>query len=668
MKTAFKKLFQPYNIKNMSVKNRTVMMPMGTNFGEQNGEMSFLHMNYYEERAKGGVGLIIVENVSVDFPLGSNGTTQLRLDHDAYIPRLYLLCEKVHRHGSSIAVQINHAGASAMSSRTGIQPVSSSNIPSKEGGEIPRPLTREEIDIIVKKYGDAARRAQIIGFDAVEIHAGHSYLISQFLSPLYNDRTDEFGGSLENRSRFAKMVIEEVRRQVGPNFPIILRISADELMEGGNTLEDTLAYLEYLDAEVDIYNVSCGLNGSIQYQIDANYLEDGWRSYMAKAVKEKYHKPTITMGNIRNPEVAEAILEKGDADFIGLGRSLIADPEWPNKAKAGRVQDIRKCISCNIGCAGNRIGINRPIRCTINPSVHNGDIHKSRKIIKPCNVLVIGGGTAGLEAACTAAEVGCTTFLIEKEKELGGLASIISKIPAKKRLGDFPEYLIHRAEGLSNLFIFTDTEASVSMTETFHPDIIVNATGSNPLLPPIKGLSDYLDQPDGHVYSILGMIRNIHQFPEDMTGKKVVVIGGGAVGLDVVEFTAPKGAQVSIVEMMPSIGKDLDPVSRTDLMHLMASHHVAQLTETALTEIRPDAFIVRTKDGQEKELPFDYGFLCLGMRSHLPLYDALVEYYDNTETELLNIGDSVRARRIIDGVQEGRNILDVLERLGYLTI
>ena len=318
MKCNYKNIFSPLTIKNMTMKNRIMMTPMGTNYGEQTGEMSFLHINYYEQRAKGGVGLIMVENASVDSPLGSNGTTQIRIDHDNYMPRFFKLCETVHSHGACIGLQLNHAGASAQSKRTNIQPVSASNIPSKEGGEIPRPLTKDEIYAIVKKYGEAAARAQASGFDCIEIHAGHSYLISQFLSPTTNVRTDEFGGSPENRARFARLVLEEVRKQVGPMFPIFVRLSADEFMEHGNTLDDTLNYLQYFQEEVDVFDVSAGLNGSIQYQIDANYLEDGWRSYMAKAVREKYGKPCVTMGNIRDPRVADDILARGDADIIGM--------------------------------------------------------------------------------------------------------------------------------------------------------------------------------------------------------------------------------------------------------------------------------------------------------------------------------------------------------------
>lgn len=666
MKNKYQHIFSPMTIRHMTVKNRIVMMPMGTNFGEQNGEMSFLHINYYEQRAKGGTGLLIVENASVDSPQGSNGTTQLRIDLDNYIPRLYKLCENIHKHGACIAIQINHAGASAMSSRIGMQPVSASDVPSKAGGEIPRPLEKDEILHIVRKYGEAAKRAQICGFDAVEIHAGHSYLISQFLSPIYNKRTDEFGGSVENRTRFARMVIEEVRKQVGPFFPIFLRISADEFMEGGNTLEDTLTYLQYLEKEVDVFDVSCGLNGSIQYQIDANYLPDGWRSYMARAVKEKFGKPCITVGNIRHPQVAEDILAKGDADFIGMGRGLIAEPEWVNKVEYGKECDLRNCISCNIGCAGHRIGLNQPIRCTVNPAVNSGEDYMKHKVKKPCNVVVIGGGTAGLEAACTAAEVGCTTFLIEKSAQLGGLASVISKIPDKKRLADFPQYLIHRAEKLHNLFIFRNTSANVDLVKSLNPDIIVNATGSVPTLPPITGLHDLVDKEGTNVATVLKMIDRIQEYPEDMDGKKVSIIGGGAVGLDVMEFFTERGAEVSMVEMLPMIGNGLDPVSKCDIQAKLKKYQVKQMVNTVLQEVKNDRFIVKTPQGEIQEIPFDYGFICLGMRANTPVLADLEEAFGDTNVDIINIGDSKRARRIIEGTEEGRNILSALARHDYL--
>ena len=524
----------------------------------------------------------------------------------------------------------------------------------------------DELPGIAEKYAQAAVNARKAGFDAVEIHGAHSYLISQFLSPITNKRTDEFGGSAENRARFAKLVIEEVRKQVGPFFPIFVRISADELMEGGNTLEDTLEYLQYFEKEVDVFDVSCGLNGSIQYQIDANYLPDGWRSYMAKAVKEKYGKPCMTVGNIRDPKVAEDILARGDADFIGMGRGLIADPEWVNKVEFGNECDIRKCISCNIGCAGHRIGLNQPIRCTVNPAVNTGEDYMKQKVNKPCNVVVIGGGTAGLEAACTAAEVGCTTFLIEKKAELGGLASVISRIPDKKRLADFPNYMIHRAGRLHNLFIFKNTSATAELVKSLNPDIIVNATGSVPTLPPITGLHDLVDKDGTNVATVLKMIERINEYPKDMAGKKDAIIGGGAVGLDVMEFFTERGAEVSMVEMLPMIGNGLDPVTKCDTNAKMAKYHVKQMTNTALQEVKNDRFIVKNPEGEIEEVPFDYGFICLGMRANTPVLSEIEEAFNDTNVEIVNIGDSKRARRIIEGTEEGRNILNVLARHDYL--
>lgn len=666
MKSKYSHIFSPFTVQRMTTKNRIVMTPMGTNFGEHSGEMSFLHINYYEQRAKGGVGLLTVENASVYSPQGSNGTTQLRIDRDEFIPRLFNLCERVHKHGACISIQLNHAGASAMSSRTGEQPVSASNIPSKEGGEIPRPLEKDEIYMIVKKYGEAAKRAQIAGFDAVEIHAGHSYLLSQFLSPLTNKRTDEFGGSAENRARFTRLVIDEVRKQVGPFFPIFVRISADEFLDGGNTLDDCIDYLQYFGDNVDVYDVSAGLNGSIQYQLDANYMPDGWRSYMARRVKEAYGKPVVTVGNIRDPQVAEDILARGDADLIGMGRGLIADPEWVNKVEFGHEDDIRKCISCNVGCAGHRIGLNQPIRCTVNPAVNSGADYYKHKVNKPCNVVVVGGGTAGLEAACTAAEVGCTTFLIEKSNQLGGLASIISNIPDKTRMKDFPKYLIHRASKLHNLFIFKNTEANVDLVKNLNPDIIVNATGSSPTLPPITGLHDLVDKEGTRVATVLKMIERMDTYPEDMKGQKVAVVGGGAVGLDVMEYFTEKGADVTMIEMLPIIGNGLDPVTKCDTQTKMKKYNVKQMTKTALQEVHNDKFVVKNPEGEIEDVPFDYGFICLGMRASTPVLKDLEEAYADTNVEVYNIGDSKRARRIIEGTTEGRNVIEVLKRHDFM--
>ena len=669
MKTKYPNIFEPLTVKRTTIRNRIAMTPMGTNYGEANGEMSNRHMNYYSLRAKGGVRLIILENANIEYPVGSNGTSQIRIDHDSYMPRYYQLVESLHKDGATVAIQINHAGASASSARTGVETVSSSNVPTKAGGEIPRPMTKEEILTTVKKYAEAARRIQAIGFDAIEIHCGHSYLMSQFISPYYNKRTDEFGGSVENRLRFPRMVLEAVRKEVGPWFPIIVRVSAEERVPGGNTLEDTLEYLEYLDEFVDMYDVSCGLNPSLQYQIDSNFLPDGWRSYMSRAVKDKFGKPVINTGNYRDPKTVEKVLESGDVDIVGMGRGLIAEPNWVKKVQSGEEDMLRKCISCNVGCAGNRIGVNRPIRCTVNPAVPEGDIYKKLKVNKNCNVVVIGAGTAGMEAACTAAEVGCNVFLLEKKDHVGGLSSFISNLPSKTRMKDFPKYLENRASKLDNLYTFLNTEANVELIKKFKPNIIVNATGSVPLVPPIKGLKENLEA--GNVSTIFDMINNVNdgKYPDEVcSGKKVVVIGGGSVGLDVIEYFAPRGAECTIVDMLPQIGMLADPITKCSMRETHDKYGVKEYVNTALQEVKENSFVVKLPNGEITELEFDLGFNCLGMRANNPLLPELKEAFDDTDVAIYQVGDSVRARRIMEGTMDGRAVLNVLEAHGYLDL
>ena len=649
-------LLSPINIKSMALRNRVVMPPIGTNFAGLGGEMTDDHMAYYSQRARGGTALITLENVCIDYPSGTNGTTQVRFDDDQYLPGMFKFTEAMHAHGAAVSVQLNHAGASASPLRMKEQVVSSSNIPSKTGGNIPRPLKVYEIYRIVEKFSEAADRAKRAGFDCVEIHAGHSYLLSQFLSPVYNRRTDEFGGSLENRARFPQMVVRAVRSVLGPMYPIGLRISADELQEGGNKLDDSLRILEYLVDEVDILNVSAALNDSLQYQIDQMSLADGWRSFMAAEVREKFGKITMTTGNIRNPEVAERILAEGQADLIGMGRGLIAEPYWVDKTATGREHLLRKCISCNIGCADHRIGRARPIRCTINPDLFTEAAHKKIKIDFKPKVLVIGGGTAGLEAAATAAEMGCPVKLMEQGDHLGGLAAEICKIPEKKRIRDFVDYQSNRIKGLNNLEVRLNTVADLAAIRAEKPDLIVAATGSNPLLPPISGLKEELAREGGRVHSITKFLASIEKFRD--ASQKVVVVGGGAVGLDVVEYYFNLGARdITVVEMMPSIARDVDFISKIALKDMLSGPDAPKvLTSAVLKEVRADHFVVE-KEGERLELPFDQGFVCLGMAANKLLAEELAAYCDESGARLLSIGDRKQARRIIDGVREGRELI-----------
>ena len=658
-------LFSPLTINGMTIKNRIIMPPMGTNLASLNGEVTQEQIDYYELRARGGTGLITVENICIDFPFASNGTTQLRIDNDQYIPRLFKLTETLHKHGACVGIQLNHAGASAYAYRlNGEMPLSSSSTPSKKNGNIPRPMTHDEIYHAVDKFGDAAERVRRAGFDCVEIHAGHSYLISQFLSPLFNKRTDEFGGSVENRARILTLIVDKVRACVGPRFPVSLRISADDFLEGGNTLEDSLRILELCEEKVDIINVSAAQNDNLNFQIDQMSLEDGWKRYLSRAVRDKFHKPTVIAGNIRTPKVAEDIIASGDADLIAIGRGLIAEPEWVQKVQSGNERLMRKCISCNIGCADHRIARSRPLRCSINPDIIHGDAYKQQRVIRDTNVVVIGAGTAGMEAACTAAEVGCHTWLLEEKHSIGGLASEISLLPEKKRIADFPQFMKNRIASLDNLMLQVGKRATVASVSALRPNLIVNATGSVPLLPPIEGLRENIDVEGGNVFSITNMIHHLDQFA-DATGKRIAVVGAGAVGLDVIEYFSARGASAVLIEMQDAPGRDLDIITKNAMLTMLDEHHVEQHMRTQLVAVTPTHFTVKNTDGAF-DIPFDYGFVCLGMRANTAGLNEIEQWARANNVKIMNIGDSLMARRIIDGVREGRNVLDTLEDMGAL--
>ena len=654
-------------INGLEIRNRIVMPPIGSNFASVTGEVTEQMKKYYELRAKGGTGLIIVENACVDYPMGTNGTKQLRIDNVQYVPGLYELVERIHTYGAKACIQINHAGASAYGLRLeGRQPVSASNIPSKTGGTIPRPLTEEEIMDIVKSYGRAAANAKLAGFDMVEIHGGHSYLLSQFMSPLFNDRTDKFGGNPENRARFTRLVIDEIRNQVGDRYPLSLRISADDMLKGGNNLEDTIEILGYLVEGVDVINVSIAQNDNLYLQHDAMSLPEGWRAYMARAIKDAFNIPVMTSGNLRTPEIVEGILEKGDADFAVMGRGLIAEPNWVKKVRFGQEDQLRRCISCNIGCADHRLAKSQPIRCTVNPDLIYEDRYKDKQVKGDLKVLIMGGGTAGMEAAATAAEVGCQVDLYERKDKLGGIIADAAKIPAKSMINYFLNYQKDRLNALDKVNIHLNEEMTLEKVKALDPDVIVYAAGARPLLPNIPGLRDLVDKENSPVQSTQGFLDSVENFQDDYTGKKIVVAGGGAVGLDIVEFFAEKGADLTCIEMKDSLGQDLDTNTRLYMNHILEKYEVKGYTKTKLTEVTKEAFTVEREDGSEENLDYDLAFVCLGMQAINEPVAEIKAFAEKQDKHFLNIGDSARPRKIIDGVFEGRQIVAYLDMMDLL--
>lgn len=391
-------------------------------------------------------------------------------------------------------------------------------------------------------------------------------------------------------------------------------------------------------------------------------MPDGWRSPMARAFKEKFGKPTVTSGNIRDPQAAERILADGDADLIAIGRGQIADPWWTRKVREGRPEEILHCISCNIGCADHRIRQGKPIRCTINPSILDNESYRDTKVSTPTKVVVVGGGLAGLEAASSAAEVGCDVTLLEKSNRLGGIICHAAKLPAKWRIAKYLDEAVLRARR-AGVHIRTGEPGDPDRVLGEHPDLVVNATGSLPVAPPITGLRERLDASGSTVTSIAGFASRLDEVSR-WKGERVVVAGAGAVGLDVVEHLVDHDVRVTLIERLPEIGNDLDAITRLQMLEMLDRGGVDVRVSTSLTEVRDDGVVAQGADSRPEFFAMVHGVICLGMRPVVSGLPELTERCTGAGIAVMNIGDSVRPRKIIDAVREGRGVLRMLDELG----
>ncbi|HVI41056.1 MAG TPA: NADH:flavin oxidoreductase, partial [Anaerovoracaceae bacterium] len=426
----FKKLFEPIKIGNMELKNRLTTVAMEGVYCEQDGTVTDRHVDYVEARAKGGWGLIISEACSVS-QVGTGFTYCTSLKDDKYIPGMKRVADIAHKHQAKMAVQLIHAGRQTASALTGMEIVAPSAVKDPTEPETPHEMTIAEIKQTVEDFGNAAARAKKAGFDAVEIHGAHGYLIQQFVSPFSNKRSDEYGGTIRNRARFALEIVENIQSKCGKDFPIIYRMTADELVVGGLTLSETKAIAMMLeDAGVNAINVSLGNYTTSSYICPTAYSPKGFTGDMAEEIKKAVSIPVFSVGRYVDPYVAEAALQSGKADMIGMGRGSLADPEFPNKVKEGRIDDIMQCISCRQGCQGNLFKF-QGIECLVNPVTgHEGEYKKVPAEVKK-KVVVIGGGVAGMEAAIIAAERGHSVTLYEKSDKLGGQWLLAAIPPAK---------------------------------------------------------------------------------------------------------------------------------------------------------------------------------------------------------------------------------------------
>ncbi len=644
--TPYYRLFEEGRIGSMTLKNRIVMPPMATNYAGPSGEPTERLIGYYAERAKGGAGLIIVENVQVKYPQGKNVACQLRLDQNKYVPGFQELAEAVHAHQARIFIQIHHAGRQYhdIEGEEGVDP---SGIPDGFLQQPVRALKPEEIQDLVERFSETALRAKMAGMDGVEFHGAHGYLINEFMSPHTNQRVDEWGGTFERRMRFPLKIIERTREKVGPRFPLSFRFSADEFVPGGITLDDAKKIALYLEgAGIDVLHVSAGIYESMPRILEPMRFEEGWRTYLAAEIKKVVKIPVITVGQIRSPEVAERVLEEGMADFVALGRTLIADPHWPRKVEEGRVPEIRKCISCNIGCIGGHVFNDLYMRCTVNPVTGHERFEGWVNLIpaeKKKKVMVVGAGPGGMEAARVAALRGHEVALYEKGGELGGQVRTAVKGPGKGKLSFIPEYYSHalKAAGVRMLM---NTPVDADTIEREKPDVVIFATGAVPLVPDIKGVDN-----SGMVRGSWDVLNGSAQVP----GKKVVVAGGGLVGCETALFLAEQGKEVTIVEMLNDLASDMEPITRYDfLTEQMPQAGIMALLGLVIAEITDRGVVVLDRWGNKSLLEADNVVIALGARPA----DVMMEAARDCARETYVIGDCKEPRKIINATFEGASI------------
>ena len=484
--TSFKTLFSPFRIGNLELKNRIVMPPMATHFAGEDGTINDRHIAYYVKRAQGGVGYITSEHTGVSRQ-GRAFPQMALIDSDEKIPPFQRLAEAIHREGSKLVIQINHAGRNTSSSTTGSPLVAPSAIPCPVRKEMPRELSQEEIGKIVIAFQQAARRVQEAGADGVEIHMAHGYLLNQFLSPFSNKREDEYGGTPERRMRMAIEVLRAVRNQVGAHFPVICRLSADEYVEGGLRLEESKEIAKALERNsADALHVSACVPVSGYLNHPPYYAEEGIFVPLATGIKSVVSIPVITVGRIRTPELANRILEENKADLVSMGRALIADPELPLKALQGRTDEILSCISCNRCILSIRKGA---LQCAVNPEAGREGTLRLERTSRPRKVWVIGGGPAGMKAAEVAARRGHQVTLFEKQERLGGQFLLAAVPPKKQVLLELIDFLKRALDRLP-VQVKTGRPFDMALLDRERPEVVIIATGGKPFLPPIEGVRE----------------------------------------------------------------------------------------------------------------------------------------------------------------------------------
>lgn len=625
-------LFEPIAIGGVQAPNRVVMLPMGSGMPGEDGHANDPTIAYYRRRARGGIGMLTVE-ASLVAPGPSAIGPELRLHDDRFVPDLTRLVAAVHAEGVPVGIQLWHPGR-----QTNLgEPVAPSPVPLSPRTPVPRELTREDIHELVGQYASAAARCREAGFDYVEVHAAHCYLPCEFLSPLVNRRADEYGGDLGGRARFLLEIVAAVRAACGDAYPVFCRITGSDGLEGGFDVEEAVQLAGWLEeAGVSCLSVTAGTWHTLHLSMPPMSMERGCLLPLASRVKAAVDVPVIAAGRLDDPQVAERALATGQADLVGIGRGLIADPDWPRKVREGRLAEIVPCIACN-ACL-DLISRADHARCAVNPEVSRELEWELEPSAATRRVMVVGGGPSGLEAARVARLRGHDVSLWERDGRLGGKLDVASRAPSKHEVLRFRD---HEEDVMASLGV--DVRLGVEVTpgtvEAEDPDVVVVATGARPLVPPIPGV-------DGP--TVVDAQRILLGEVEVPPGERVTVIGGSATGCETAEMLADGGCEVTIVEMLPSVGRGIELVTRRRLLQGLRAAGVSILTGCRVVAIEGERTVFERSDGTTDAVACDRVALAIGW---VPRGPGLAEALDGRRHVV--VGDAAQPADFVAAVNAG---------------